>query len=355
MQPVIGDHQLSRYDPGMPSPARVQRFLLLAFKICVLAVVAWGIARTASIGWSDLKEQDIRLDLRWLIVSAGLYVLGLLPPAWYWWRLLWALGGQPTWHEALVAHMYGHLGKYVPGKGLVVVLRTATLSRERVPLLEAVVAVFLETLTLMAIGALLAALLTAWLIGWDARTVGGALLVLLLVGVPTLPPVTRRLVEWLRIGQRSNAAAQESASIREKLGRFRFPLAVRGWYSAAASWLLLGMSLAAVVRALPEGNVVAPPSLASLVAAVSLSTVLGFLSLIPAGLGVRDGLLVMLLSPDLGEANAILVSALLRMVWITTELGVCGILHIVRRWLVRSVRSSPTGQGANSDSEASEG
>ena len=72
-------------------------------------------------------------------------------------------------------------------------------------------------------------------------------------------------------------------------------------------------------------------SLPLLVAAVSLAVVGGFVSMLPGGFVVRDALLLELLSPTCGSANALIASVLLRLVWLVSELTICGILELVKR------------------------
>jgi uncharacterized membrane protein YbhN (UPF0104 family) len=50
--------------------------------------------------------------------------------------------------------------------------------------------------------------------------------------------------------------------------------------------------------------------------------------MLPGGLGVRDAFLIELLARDYGAANAVVVTVVLRLVWLVTELVVCGILYI---------------------------
>ncbi len=59
--------------------------------------------------------------------------------------------------NTLRAYYIGHLGKYVPGKAMVVILRTVMVRGHRVDAAVAAVSVFFETLTMMAVGAFMAA------------------------------------------------------------------------------------------------------------------------------------------------------------------------------------------------------
>jgi uncharacterized membrane protein YbhN (UPF0104 family) len=61
--------------------------------------------------------------------------------------------------------------------------------------------------------------------------------------------------------------------------------------------------------------------------------VLGFLSFIPGGFGVREMVLLPLLAPAFGEAGALVAAILLRLEWLVSELLVSSILY----WGVRGV------------------
>jgi glycosyltransferase 2 family protein len=64
--------------------------------------------------------------------------------------------------------------------------------------------------------------------------------------------------------------------------------------------------------------------------------VTGFLSLLPGGIGVRDALLMQLLAPLCGDANALIAAVLVRLVWLVSELAACGILYVGARNSQRS-------------------
>ena len=55
-------------------------------------------------------------------------------------------------------------------------------------------------------------------------------------------------------------------------------------------------------------------------ACVSLATVAGFVSLLPGGIGVRELVLIPLLGPTIGPANAIIAAIVIRLVWLASEL-----------------------------------
>src|ERR1700722_9076263 len=71
--------------------------------------------------YDDLRHPDLAtLELRggWLALSGGLYLVALLPSAWYWYHLMHIFGDRPRPLVALRAYFMGQMGKYVPGKAL---------------------------------------------------------------------------------------------------------------------------------------------------------------------------------------------------------------------------------------------
>ncbi len=65
-----------------------------------------------------------------------------------------------------------------------------------------------------------------------------------------------------------------------------------------------------------------------LLASVTLAVVLGFASLIPGGLGVREWVLNELLSPQLGYVAAFAGTIIVRLVWLVTEVVISIILYV---------------------------
>jgi uncharacterized membrane protein YbhN (UPF0104 family) len=60
--------------------------------------------------------------------------------------------------------------------------------------------------------------------------------------------------------------------------------------------------------------------------------------MLPGGLGVRDLLLMELLVPLCDRANALIAAVLLRLVWLVTEVIVCGILYVAAHRLRLSAK-----------------
>ncbi len=76
-----------------------------------------------------------------------------------------------------------------------------------------VASVLLETLTLMSVGSVLAAVLSLFVLRHDLRLAVAASVTALVVGLPTIPPITRRLVRRLTARKIALDVADESSSV----------------------------------------------------------------------------------------------------------------------------------------------
>jgi uncharacterized membrane protein YbhN (UPF0104 family) len=300
-----------------PRPSH-RKWLFLAVKLLIVAVVVWFIRSAVVEAAARLRQQ--RLAPAWLAVSGLLYLAGLLPEGLFWHRVLRALGQDAGLGETLRAYFIGHLGKYVPGKAMVVVLRAGLIRSQRVDTGLAVASVFLETLTMMSVGAFLAAAILAAAFPEHLAFVGLAIVMMVLAGLPTLPPVFSRLARLAGLGRSSPAIA-------EKLAGLRYRLLAGGWAAMTIGWLLMGASLWAVLRAMgPTPDLWAQWHLDT--AAVAVAVVGGFVSMIPGGLLVREAVLTGLLARQLGDpALALIAAATLRLVWLVAEVAISGILY----------------------------
>jgi hypothetical protein len=304
--------------------ASQKKWGLVAAKAAIVVVLAWAVRQTIVDALDQLDRYPWELHAGWLAAAGGLYLLGLLPAGLFWHRVLCSLGQRARMLESLRAYFIGHLGKYVPGKAMVVVLRAGLIRGGRVNTAVAAVSVFFETLTMMAVGAFIAAaILAAWFRGQQTLFLA-AVGLMVLAGLPTFPPLFKRLVRVAGVGKASPEA-------REAIDRLSLRTLLFGWMAMAAGWWIMGLSLWAVLRAM--GTIEGGPADYWLLctASVALSMVAGFLSLIPGGAVVRELVLAELLVPHIGEAGALVSAVVLRLVWLVSELAISGILYVYPR------------------------
>ncbi len=298
------------------------QLLKWATLVLIVAMVGWAFFKALS----DLQRHELHWEPAWLIVSGVLYLVGIGPSALYWWWLLRSLGQPISLGSAVRAYYIGHLGKYVPGKAMVIVLRTALVRRPNVRTGVVALTVAYEGLTMMASGAVTAIVLVAFTVGdpWDYAL---RVLVLLPAIVLTVPAVFNPLVQRVANRFRGTDAGP--------LPPFRTTTLLVGLALNGVGWVVLGGSLWAAVAAVSEYDL-ALRTLAECTAFISIAAVVGFYTPAPGGLGAREGVLLLLLTPAIGNGPAGLVALLLRLAWIVSEVVVSMALYPLG-WAVREM------------------
>lgn len=353
-----------------------------AFQLIALLLVCWGIGRSVQRSAEQMREQQADLEQRsgellreaermdgsdavraadirqeaaaleqaagdfWraspsgLLLASVLYALGMLPAAFFWRRCLVALGqvtesGARPGIDVLWAYAYGNLGKYFPGKAMVIVLRLGALAKYGIQRTATSVTIFMETLTMMSVGGALAAICLIVLdIDWRLTLLAVGLLVATFI--PTAPPVLRYLLPRLQRGV-------DAETLRTWTDRISLRLLVEGWALLTLTWLAFGLSLLVVLKSLPStafGDSSWSVILLSSLGACALAVVLGFVSLIPGGAGVREAVLSAVLTPVVGPVVALCAALWVRVVWLATELFLVGLLAVFRLWADRKQAAS---------------
>lgn len=303
------------------------RWLKSATRVAVGLLVLGAVARHVGKTWADLRARGgpppleaAPFALAVLLYLAGLSLFGL-----YFVRVMAAsatpVGALPGWR----AYLISHLGKYVPGKALVVVMRVGLVTPYGARASTAAFATIYETLVMMAVGGGVAfvgfgltggrpAPVTIPLGRWGPLPIPLGLLGLglgLAFALVVLPAVFPRI---------SALARQPFPDVGpEALPRFSGRLLAEGLALSVAGWVLLGLSQVAVIRALSPSGLPASAWPAA-VASVALATVAGFVvPVAPGGLGVREWVLWTSLGSVLDRETAVLASLGLRLAWIAGE------------------------------------
>lgn len=265
------------------------------------------------------------VDGGWLAVAVAAAGIAIFFPGLYWWWVLGAMHIDAPPSAVAAAYYVGNLGKYVPGKAMVLILRAAALRPYGAGVLLVSASVIVETLTTMAVASACGAAIV-WTLEVPMWLRWAAVAAALAAVLPTIPPI---LLPLLRI-------KVTAPHVRQRLADdYRWPLVFRGWAVSVAAMATMGLGLLAVLQAMPGAlpAVGQVRLLAICVAAVSLSLVAGFVSLLPGGAGVRELVLTVLLAPLVGSSEALVVAILHRLCTIAAELvWAAGAAWIYRRF-----------------------
>jgi hypothetical protein len=300
---------------SLPSNARRRsRWLTVA----VLAVVGGFFVATLAARWNDVISLNWRLEPGLFVLATVLLALSYGLVAWLWGVALHRAAGTRVAAGARIWFL-SNLARYVPGNvwsyvGAVELARREGVARR-------------TTLAVMALTQVL--------------SVGVAVA----AGLPVLLAERARLGRPALLGALVVAAGAALAALFRRqlldLARRRFPgfdpadltpsagtvvLLVAGY---ALYWAVTGLAFAALVASLYP---LAPGDVPVVVAAYAAAYAAGFLALLtPAGLGVREGVLVVALAPVLPAGPALVVALLSRVWMMLVELAGAAIAHLVDR------------------------
>ncbi|MDO4557687.1 MAG: lysylphosphatidylglycerol synthase transmembrane domain-containing protein [Planctomycetia bacterium] len=260
-------------------------------KLVVMLLIVVGLALAVRKSLIRLEETDISWSLRpWtLLIATLVYTLALFPSGLFYRAGMRAMGQNPPFLRTIRAYYIGHLGKYVPGKAMVPILRAGLVHGPEVSVAAAVAGVFLETLTWISTGAFLGVICLAcghhdiW--AKNPWLMGSAVVIACATILPTLPPIFRFAVSVLE-----KIFPHKAGTLRE-LNRLGFRTLLFGWLCSCVVWWGMGISFWLVLRSIHIGEVeyfdvsTIPFCTMTIALAVSVS----FLILpLPGGLGVRE-------------------------------------------------------------------
>ncbi len=250
----------------------------------------------AARNWGELHLGDARaLNGSWLALAAGAYALSLVTTSMAWPAILRALGPKLPLSIALPVSLAAQIGKYLPGNIAHYFGRAALAARSAVPIKTSAKSTAIEFVSALAAAALvslamifadprfLAPIGLGWSDGeWRFASIATAALLWLLGAI-----VAPRL-SFLSVGLRRDLWAP--------------PI---GWL--CLSFISAGISFFAVSAAIGGGTLT--PSAA--IAIFATAWAVGFaVPGAPAGLGVREAILVLLAAPFLTAPGALLCAVM---------------------------------------------
>lgn len=316
----------------------MKKFGLPMIQVGLTVVVTWFIFDRIGVDLALLRTLD---PGEWrprpvpFLSSCALLVVGYLWSATLWGRLVRDLGGGPlpVW-TTLRVFMVANLGRYVPGKIWQIAGLAYLAKREGVQASVATGAailgqgVALLAAVLVGIGALFGANELWRQIGWVGlvASIGVALTILAVVVVPGL---FRRVVAlWFRLARTDlpvDGLGSRNAGLRWLV------LYVVNWGIYATAFWLLYLSFGEWQTLLQVGP------------AFAAAYVVGYVAIFaPAGAGIREGVLVVLLQPIMAGEDATVLAVIARF-W-TTAVELIPAALLTAGWLGYGGATEQTGE-----------
>lgn len=302
-----------------PVLIRLAKFFIA---VSVMIAVSWQIYK--NVGAFYEKHGINRIHFEWILLAIALYMAGVSSFGFYYARILRSGHPSISYPLTISAYFVSQLGKYVPGKASVVLIRASLSATSGIRPITAALATVYETLVMMAAGCLVG--LAGFLIsptGSVAVRLGPiGVLDLPLAGLAALLTLPFLVVVHPRIFV---ALAHKITLPFSRIGPGALPrlsqrLLGEGLVWSLLGWILLGFSQIAVITALSAVHV-STVEWPAVIASVAFATVAGFaIPVVPGGLGVREWVLWTSLSTVLGREASVVAALALRLCWIGGEL-----------------------------------
>lgn len=304
--------------------------VVLLIKVLVLAAVAGFVGYKIYESWDAVSHTPLRLQWGYTPLALLGFAGVMLTSGVVWRRLVWRMGESGPLVGMLGAYAFSQMGKYVPGKVMLLVMRINRAGRYGISAKVCTLSTLLENVLYMISGGLAGLLALQYhardlaSTKWAWVQPASAVAVVLLAGM-CHPRVFYGLFNRGVRTVNAALAARGKPPIAEAapLGMGTLLMAVLRFMPC---WIFGGLAMWASARCV-HGELPLVHML-PLMGAFALSVILGMLSPLPAGLGVRDAVLILFVSWELApyvgdnsEAYAAIAVALQRCFQMTTEAG----------------------------------
>lgn len=284
---------------------------LQILKAAVPLLLAYFVGRMIYANWEQVRAEDWTLNPGWLCASVVLGAAWHLARPLGWTRLLGGLKHKLPYWDVFLIYRKSELSRYVPGGVWQFAARVYLVRRFGVSAAACLAATLLD-LTLAALAALVPA---AWLVRTASDSLSGWQIgVLLTFPVMALGVVHPRVFNaWA--GRLANLLKQPIPRLEV---RTRQMAAL--WAMYVCAWLLLAAAMACFARGLLPS--VADERFLHVAASYALAWVTALLTMVaPAGVGVREGILGLLLANTMTVGTAMALAVAMRLWAVTTELA----------------------------------
>ncbi|MCS5512542.1 flippase-like domain-containing protein [Curtobacterium flaccumfaciens pv. betae] len=310
--------------------ARVLTVVKWVAAVVALAFLVWSIARQ----WDDISRDFVRLDAGTIVLGVAATIVALVANMLSWRAMMSASGFRVRLAAASSIFFVGQLGKYIPG-GVWSIAAQAELGRahglQRTGSAVAALASMLVSMVTAAVVGIVAVLL--------ASSTGFAtfwwLIPLIVVGLVCLtPPVLGRLIAVaFRILRRP---AQDTT--------LTWTGTVKSLVWSLVMWLAYGVQATLVLRVFGADS---PTLFPVAVGAYAVAWLVGFVVVIaPAGIGPREGILVLLLGSVAGGSAPLALAVISRVFMTIGDVVLAGVGALLAARHRRKTAAAALGGGA---------
>lgn len=321
-------------DSPVKKPTWRKKALRWGVTVAVVGIVAWLFGRALIDNWDALRERDLRPDAWWILAVLA-FALAVPLTGLSWGRIVRVLepAARVSAREAVAVQSLSWVLKYIPGQvgsvaNKVLWAKKKGISRTLIVITFIYENVFLQLASIVPAVVILFIGLGPRVLGENATTLVAPLLILIPVVAVLYAPLFHRIV-----------ALPAKKVLKRDVPREYFLSTGQTLRSAIAFLgprIVNGIGFVAIAVSVSG---ITPAEWLPFAAAYALAGAIGILAfLVPSGLGVREAVIVVVLSQYIPVAEAIVISLIARLLSTVGDALVALIYFIVRRTIPKEIR-----------------
>lgn len=277
-----------------------------ATKVLLTAIIASFLIRSIIQNLDKINLKEMTLNWTYLILATAPFIAHLFIYSALWRIILKIVKADLPIKDANLIYSVSNLGRYVPGRVTLFITRVAMCGEKGIPKHRSVLSIILEQGLALAGAALIFSVSLLFLEDTTLNLAGIAGLVLLLI--PVFPEllliITRMGFKLLKIKEKG-----------VELGYKNFI-----WLLIAYSltWVIQGIGFYLIISGLGETSLALLPVSIGIFAITAVITFIAAIT--PGGVGVREGLIILLLSPYVTPTVAAASAIISRLELVLAEL-----------------------------------
>lgn len=314
---------------------KLKRIALKLLPWVVVGVVGYFFYQTLAANWEQLGDVSLSVD-GWIVASIVLFVLAVLVTGTLWGRLLGVLTGKPiSPREAVRVQCASWLLKYIPGQAGSYVNKVLWAKKRGISKKTVSTSFIYENVLMVFAGMILSVpiiLLFAHRIDDEA-----SLLLPLLALIPMLVVMIRPLFYWLlntifaRLGK--DPFRKEDFLSSKKLFQYQIGYLLPRILNGIA-FVFICISLVPIEPSMYLG----------LIAAYTFASIVGLLAIfVPSGIGVREGVVVLLITAYVPVEQAVVLAIVSRLYVTIADVGVAAVYAALSKGGLRQLWQNQNG------------
>ena len=298
-----------------------KKFLFKLIQFFLIALIFYFLFKSLLANWSQIKDFNWQFNYYLLILSFVIQILALFWLVKIWQRMLRHTGSSVSYFKLFKVWFFTDLAKYIPGKVWQFLGMIYMLEKQGVPKMNtfstAVLAQSSSVISGLFISVIFlgADLYSRFFSTNPGLIVAGTVLSLGVLVFFCYPKVLERILNW-GLGILKKEKISLDITVKDVIIYL---------LSYSLSWLLFGLAFLIFVKSMAQADFNMYPTLTG---AFAFSLNIGFLAIFtPGGIGVREGVLVFLLSSFFPLPVSTLISLLSRL-WMTVGELLCFLIAL---------------------------